>query len=375
MKKWALCCVILAAGRALAQDKQSGRFEELSRQAEAELQNNPEAAIKLYREALAIRSDWAEGWFYLGAAYYERNEMPESQQAFQRAAKLAPDNGTVWSFLGLSEYQMSHYEQALADIRKGEALGLGDNKQFISTVRNRGALICLRSGEFGQAMEQLQPLAAIGDDSGLTIEAFGVTALGIPSLPGAVPPNQQSLVQLAGRAAWALAAEREDEARTAFQDLIARYANEPGVHYLYGIYLLAHDQNAAAAEFRKELEVRPKHVPARLQLAGLEIKAGNPQNAVLLARDAISLQPGNVFAHLMLGRALLSANQFEQAIAELEAAVKLDPQKSQPHFYLEQAYRRAGRTAEAQKESAEFARLKATQDPLFRPDYVSDPVQ
>lgn len=372
MKTSLLCSLILTLLLAAGQDEQTARFEELSRRAEAELQHDPEAAIRLYREALTLRPDWAEGWFYLAAALYGRNEFPESQKAFQRAATLAPDNGTVWSFLGLCEYQMGTYEQALFDIRKGEALGLGDNKQFISTVRNRGAMICLRAGEFGQAMEQLQPLAIIGDDSSATIEAFGVTALGMPHLP---PVNQRTLVQLAGHAAWALAAQREEETKNAFQQLVAQYPNEPGVHYLNGIYLLAHDPDTAASEFRKELQIRPEHVPARLQLASIELKAGDAQEAARLARESVSLQQGNMYAHMMLGRALLSAGQFDQAISELQTAVKLDPQKSQPHFYLEQAYRRLGRTAEAQKESAEFARLKAAQDPLFRTDYVNGPVQ
>ncbi len=65
--------------------------------------------------------------------------------------------------------------------------------------------------------------------------------------------------------------------------------------------------------------------------------------------------------------------EFDKAIAELESAGKLDPQKAEPHFYLEQAYRRAGKSAEAQKEHALFAKLKSAQDPLFRPNYGGAP--
>ncbi len=258
-----LCSVMFCAALAHTQTPPSASFDDLAQKAATALKDNPEAAIGLYRQALALRPDWAEGWFYLAAAQYERGQFPESQQAFQRAAALAPDNGTVWAFLGLCEFQMKSYPQALAHIRKGEALGLGDNKGFVSKVRNTGALICLRSGEFGQAMEQLQPLATIGDDSAATIEAFGITSLGVSHLPGEVPPDKRALVELAGRAAWALAAQREDEASASFQQLVAQYPNEPGVHYLYGIYLLSRDPEAAAREFRKELQIRPEHIPAQ----------------------------------------------------------------------------------------------------------------
>jgi tetratricopeptide (TPR) repeat protein len=357
----------------IAGQDQSASFDDLSKRAAAALQNDPETAIKLYREALGIRADWAEGWFYLAAALYERNQFSESAKAFARAAALAPDNGTVWAFLGLSEYQMEAYATALSHIRKGEALGLGDDKGFISSVRNCGALICLRSGEYGQAVEQLQPLATIGDDSTRTLRAFGIAALGLRRLPADLSPQEQPMVELAGRAAWAMAAERAEDAKAAFEQLLARYPQAAGVHHLYGIYVLAHDPAGAAAQFKKEIAIRPAYVPARIQLANLELRAGRDQSAEQLAREAVKLQPQNAYAHVMLGRALLSMGRLEPSINELQTAAKLIPQNSQPHFYLEQAYRKLGKTAEAEKERSEFARLKAAQDPLFRPEYGGTP--
>jgi tetratricopeptide (TPR) repeat protein len=137
----------------------SEEFDDLARRATAALQSDPQEAIGLYRSALALKPSWAEGWFYLGASLYGVNRYPESREAFEKAAKLAPSNGGVWGFLGLSEDRMGDYRQALADIRKGEAAGLPDNPKFVSTVRQCAALICIRSSEFGAAMDQLQPLA------------------------------------------------------------------------------------------------------------------------------------------------------------------------------------------------------------------------
>lgn len=288
----------------------------------------------------------------------------ESQKSFRRAAKLAADNGTVWAFLGLCEYQMGADAQSLADIRKGEELGLGDNKQFRSSIHNHAALIYLREEQFGLAMQQLQPLAAIGDDSGETIEAMGVAALGIAKMPADIPADKKDMVRLAGRAAWAVYAQRGDEARKLLEELVAKYPNEAGVHYLYGIYLVRTDADAALREYRKELQIRPGHVPARLQLAAVEMKAGAPEAAVKLAMEAVKLQPANPYCYVTLGRAYLSMGQVVKAAEVLERAVKLAPDSREPHLYLAQAYRRAGRAAEAEKEQGEFSRLKAVQDPL-----------
>ena len=38
------------------------QFDDLSRRAQAALDKHPEEAVQLYREALAMRPDWPEGW-------------------------------------------------------------------------------------------------------------------------------------------------------------------------------------------------------------------------------------------------------------------------------------------------------------------------
>jgi hypothetical protein len=43
------------------------------------------------------------------------------------------------------------------------------------------------------------------------------------------------------------------------------------------------------------------------------------------------------------------------------------PANAQLHFFLAQAYRRSGRKEDAQRETAEFDKLKLQQDPLAVP--------
>lgn len=360
----AVCVLALAGLRSSAQ----GTFEELKERAAAALASNPAEAAKLYQQAVTIQPSWAEGWFYLAASLYETRQYGESQKAFQHAAKLAPENGTVWGFLGLCEYQMGGYSQALADIRKGEGLGLGDNKKFISSVHNHGALVCLRGGEFGEAMEQLEPLTKIGYESPDTIEEMGVSALGLRMLPAEIPPGKKDMVELAGRAAWAMAAAEPENAGPYLHDLVAKYPNEPGVHYLFGLYWRESDPEKALEEFGKEIEIRREHVPARLQAAILHIKAGKPEAAAALAREAIQIQSRNGYCYMILGRAYLSMGQVEKAIPVLERGAALARESAQPHFFLARAYRKAGRMADAQREADEFSKLKAKQNPVFLTD-------
>jgi predicted TPR repeat methyltransferase len=45
-----------------AQAPAKATFEDLQRRAEAALDTRPEEAAGLYKQALALRPEWAEGW-------------------------------------------------------------------------------------------------------------------------------------------------------------------------------------------------------------------------------------------------------------------------------------------------------------------------
>ncbi len=357
----------LAAIPSHAQSPAPADFDSLARRAAAALQQSPQEAATLYRQAVTLRPSWAEGWFYLGASEYQLKHYREAREALARAGELAPDNGAAWAFLGLAESELADYPRAMAHIVKAEGLGMPDNPQFVSTVRVRGSWIAMRASDFTAAIEQLRPLAMSGDRSPAVIEAFGVAALTMPpvlgKLPDQTPPDKRALVDLAGRAIWALYAQQWTDADTLFTQLGTQYPKEPGVHYLRGIYYVDRDMPAALKEFSAELEVTPAHVMAHVQIAILHLRMGEPDAALAPAREAVRLAPGNLLGRLALGRALLATEKMAPAIAELEAALKLDPAYPHTHFYLAQAYRQAGREADARREQDEFAKLKDAGNP------------
>jgi len=346
-----------------AQTPAAPDFDDLARRAAAALQRNPQEAAALYRQTVALRPSWAEGWFYLGASEYQLKQYREAREALAHASELAPDNGAAWAFLGLSESELGEDSRALEHISKAEGLGLPDNRQFVSVVRVRAALLAMRAADFSAAIEQLRPLARSGDQSPAVIEAMGVAALTLPRLPGDIPAESRPLVELAGRAASALYAERWTDAATLFQQLGERYPKQPGVHYLRGVYYVDRDMAAALQEFAAELEISPSHALAHVQISILHLRMGEPNAALEPARQAVRLAPGNLLCHLALGRALMAVEKTGPAIQEFEAALKLNPAYPHTHFYLGQAYRQSGREDDARREQAEFTRLQNAGSP------------
>lgn len=368
MKFLVLLLVGIQAARAQPDD-----FDDLSRRAQAALDSQPAQAAELYKQALDLRPAWPPGWFYLGGALYRLGRYAECIEAFHKGLDLAPENGNAWAFLGLSEFELGHPQKALSDIGKGEQLGLGSNIGFETAVRYRAASILIRASLFDQAMSQLQPLAKHQVNSAAVIEAVGLCALAIAEEPAKLPKARLKVVEMAGQAMWAATSQRPQDSETGFRDLLAAYPREPGVHYAFGLYLMDTDQHTALEEFEKELAINPTHWPALLVTAFLETRQGTPDVALQLAERASKLAPSSYFwlCNAERGRALLAKDQPEKAVPLLEESVKLQPDNAQTHFYLEQAYRLTGRKSDAQRERAEFVRLKAQQDPLSMPGVVN----
>jgi predicted Zn-dependent protease len=358
--------VLFAAPWLGAQTPAKEQFEDLSRRAQASLDSRPEEAILLYKQALGIRPDWAEGWLYLGGAFYQRGRYAEATDALRKGIGLAPIFANGWALLGLAESQLDDQEQALADIRKGEELGLGGNPQFEMAVRVRAAQLLIRTSAFDEAVAQMQPLTKYPDAPPPVVEAMGLCALASPEDIARITPQRRAVVDLAGKAAWALASQHQDVAAAGYRQLLAQYPSEPGVHYAYGLSLMETDSKAALVEFQKEVHNNPKHWPSLVGIASIEIQQGAPGLALESLHAAMKAVPTNYrwLCHANLGRADLDANNLAAAISELENAVRQMPSSAGAHSFLAEAYRRAGREADAGREQAEFEKAKAQQDSL-----------
>ena len=360
---------LLAAPWLSAQTPTTEQFEDLSRRAQAALDSRPEEAIQLYRQALAVRPDWPEGWLYMGGALYQQGRYAEATDALRKGLGLAPIFANGWALLGLSESQLDDPEQALADIRKGEELGLGGNVQFETAVRVRAAQLLILSSAFDEALAQLQPLSKYPDNPPPVEETMGLCALASPDDIARITPQRRGVVDLAGKAAWSFATQHPDAAGTGYRQLLMQYPTEPGVHYAYGLFLMETDIKEALAEFQKEVQNNPKHWPAMLVIASIQIRQGRPEKAIESSHAAMKIVPTKYrwLCHLNLGRANLDADNATAAISELEGAVRQMPSSASAHFYLAEAYREAGRKADAEREKTEFEKTKVQQDRLGVP--------
>jgi tetratricopeptide (TPR) repeat protein len=315
-------------------------------------------ALDLYGKALQIRSNWAEGWWYAGTILYDNDRYADARDAFRNLVALEPKRAQAWGMLGLCEFQTREYDRALASIQRGRSLGLSNSPEIESVVRYHAALLFTRFEQFEVAFEILSEFMRLGNESPKIIEAFGIVLLRLPFLPNELPPDKREQVLIAGRAGFNMAARRIDEARRAFNELLARYPDAPNMHYAHGVFLLSQDSDAALEEFRRELKREPNHTPAMLQMAFEYHKRADFEAALPLAEKAAQLEPKSAPARNVLGRVLLELGQAERAAKQLEEGVRLAPESPEMHYALARVYARLGRKADAARERETFQRLE-----------------
>jgi len=325
---------------------------------EARLAERLDEAISLYGKALNIKPKWPDGWWYIGAIFYEKDLYPQARDAFQNLVALEPQRGPAWAMLGLCLFQTGDYERAATSLHRGKSLGVNDNSELAGVVLYHIGLLYIRFEYFENAFDTLAELLRAGNASPKVVEAFGLTMLRMPYLPKEIPAAQREKILIAGQAGINMAARRQDQARAAFDTLLAQYPNEPNVHYGFGVFMLSQDADIALKEFNRELEISPNHYPSMVQMAFEYLKRDQYNDALPLAEKAVQLAPKLYAARNVLGRVLLELGQVERSIRELEEGVKLAPSSPEMHFALARAYTRAGRKEDAARERETFKKLQ-----------------
>lgn len=272
--------------------------------------------------------------------------------------------------LGLTEFALKNYRKALEAVERGRALGLGDNPAFVQRVLYVDGILNNDLGQPEIALARLTRVASllaaehpealrdtVLEDAEL-LDALGLAALRMPRLPSEISSGQAELVRKAGHAQALILIQDPIAAGAEIKQIVDQHSSEPGVHYMYGVFLLDHDSGSAADEFRREIEISPRSPFARIQLALQFLHTGDYTQGLKFAQEAVALAPDNFVSHVACGNLWLGLGNTDRALHELRIAVRISPGSPEAHFALSRALSAAGQSGDAARERAEFERLK-----------------
>lgn len=328
-------------------------------------------AIHLFQRGVALRPNWPEGWWFIGTMSYDAGKFTTAKNAFQHFVSVEhQEPGPGYGMLGLCEFQLHHYRLSLDALEHGRVLGLGQNWDFTQTVLYHAGILYTFFGEPAVGLQRLtlvanrlaaahskHPNDAVLNNTAL-ISALGLGALRMRILPSQISDKEAPLVQQAGNAQALIALQERGQAGVELKRIVALYPSHPGVHYMYGVYLLKVDPPSAIAQFKREIEISPSSSAARIQLAFQYLRNADYHQGLKYAQQAIALAPKNFVAHVVCGKLWLGLGNKTQALAQLKTAVKLSPDSSDARFAYATALAEAGKTTEAAHQRKEFERLR-----------------
>jgi len=339
-------------------------FEEISAAAsKAKDENRDDEAIALYERALQFRPDWSEGLWFDGVLQFGKSKYPETRDLMRRLITQQPNAGPAAALLGMSEFQIRDYSRALEHLQRARELGVGDRKELAQSVYYYSSVLLTRFQRYDDATTLLFAMARSGYPTEALVEPVGLAVLRYPFLPAEIPPDRRDMFRTAGQATLAVEAQRRDEAEKLLSSLVSAYGQEPGVHFLYGVFLLDVRPEDGVKELKEELNVAPFNLTAKLRLAEEYLKEEKPDDALRLADEVIKVDLNYSSAYLVRGEALVAKDDLAKGIAALETSRKLKPDVVRTHWDLLRAYTAAGRSEDALREKQEIERLRRPEAP------------
>jgi tetratricopeptide (TPR) repeat protein len=225
-------------------------------------QREADQAIEHYRQAVALRPDYAEAHYNLGRLLVERGQLNDAIAHYERAAAINPADAAAQNNLGVTLFGIGRADDAIAHYQKA----LEIRPDYAEASCNLGNVL-IAKGDFDGAIARYTACLAV------------------------IPDQEEAQYNLASAL---LRTSRTDEAIVEYQKVLQMHPESADAHANLGIAFLTKGQvQDAMAEYTKALQISPENLAALSNLAWLLATCSDPtlrngSEAVQLAERADS---------------------------------------------------------------------------------------
>jgi len=289
-------------------------------------------AEKLLNAIPAESPDHGTALYRLAAVKFHAKQYDECDKILQRLIGAGTKNDEILRLLGWCYHSRKRDEEAVATFRQAIEYKPTEERNYLDL----GALL-LEQKKFSVALELANRAVTAFPTSARALALVGSVEFATERFTDAAKTYSRALELDRGDAGIVFRLARaqaavgmNDQAKTTLQDAIQRF---------------------------------PQKAPFEVELAGILLKendwsASSQSQAEPLLRAAAKHDPMMAEARSQLGELALRQGRTAVAITHLESAVKLSPDSPRAHFALARGYRRAGRLAEAARETSLYEKLK-----------------
>lgn len=332
----------------------------------------PEQERALSARETAVRHLLATSGNDLGTAEAREQHYTEALAAFTEAESWeTPPAPALLRNAGAAAFRLGRYDEAASELRRyferqGDSTTAGGDAR----ARLMLAMSEFSSGRFREAATAFAEArtAAMADPRSAYSWAYSLAHIGQAQEADRLaadlsardlPIEQRMLV-------CHLFVDTEDYEGTAacYRRAYAQDATVRLAHYEVGEALVRLDRAAEAVpELRAELQLSPDDANVQYALAYALLQLSKTDEAQRLLEGIAANHPEQAEAQYQLGKLLMEQGKLPEAIGHLEASERASAAAAggtpdYVHYQLGTAYRKAGRSADAEKELALYREIK-----------------
>jgi tetratricopeptide (TPR) repeat protein len=351
-----------------AQDVQH-QVDALEQQLQKYLQEQkPQLAIPLLRNIISLDPKNLNAQANLGVLAFFQGNYAEAISHMRAALQLKSDLWRVMALLGIAERRTGNPIEARNDLER--AFPNLDEKQIQMQAGLELIELDSAAAQFDKALSVAAKLEELAPQNPqILFAAYQIARQmmdqSLLSTMMVAPDSAQMHMIIAGELG-----RQGDHANAIahYREAIRLNPMLPGAHFELAGQLKASLDPALNAraedEYKAAIQVNQYDEMSWRQLAGIMAAKGDLKTADEDYRKALALQPKDSDARTGLAIVLISMNQTNEAISLLEGALRDDPTNIVAHYRLSTLYRRAGRTADSQRETDAFHHYQDLKDRL-----------
>jgi tetratricopeptide (TPR) repeat protein len=363
-------CVWIAIVPAFSQTpSKPQQIESHSRQAQEFLRKNqPELAAREFAAILALDPNNIDARGNLGVMLFFQGDYAKAAPHLRAAVKLRPNLWKIQALLGMSEKRLGQAATAQSDLAQAfpqlqeEKLRIQAGMELIEIYYGAGDLD--KAAGVVAVLKQLAPEnpEILYTAHRIYSDLAGESMLSVAMLAPKSARMHQMMAQEMARQG------NTDGAIAHYREAVKIDPQLPGLRFelaeALNLSSSAADQEQVEKEYQAALSENPFDEKAECRLGEIALRASDLERAAAHYKRALELQPNDADALVGMGRTLTQMHRPADAEPYLKRAAQVEPFTAVTHYRLSQVYRAAGRTAEAQKELAEFQRLKELKERL-----------
>lgn len=348
-------------------------------------ENRPDLAAQEYEAVLALDPNNTDAQGNLGVLLFFKGDYLGATPHLRAAVKSQPTLWKIQALLGMSEKRTGQPAEAQADLERAfpqlqeEKLRREAGLELVELYSNVGELD--KAANMVGTLRRLLPADTeilytarriygdLADDAMLRLAMLA---------PDSARMHQLMAHEMMRQGNRAGAIEQ-------YQQALKLDPRATGLHFELGeVYSTA---DSADPEKKKELEeaknqylaevaLNPFDAKSECRLGDIAFRGSELKEAFRRFSRCLELQPNDADANAGVGKTLMAMHEPQKAQQYLERALRLDSLNAATHYRLAMVYRESGRKADADRELAEFRRLKETKNRLgdvYKPMHVVPP--